>query len=141
MDAWLSKWGSWAGGLILLALTAVGLPSRASSRAELLLGVGMASFACTSLMLFGVLARRVHLAWHRGAAPWRIRVGELLSIGAGVGIVVLGIGWMSRLGLSDAGMVIGGLLVLSLGISVGCLGLWSTLSRVAKGPLAAAGQQ
>lgn len=74
MDAWLTKWGSLGGGLALLALTAVVLPHGVSSQSELMLGLGLAFVACSSLLFFGVLSRRVHLAYHRGILPWRARI-------------------------------------------------------------------
>lgn len=131
IDAWFSKWGSWAGGLLLLALTGVVLPSLASTWAEFLLGVGMASVACSVLALFGVLSRRVHLAWHRGAAPWRARVGEFAGLGAGLGIIGSGLWYLATLQLAPAGMIVGGLLVTSFAFAIMCLGLCSTLSSTA----------
>lgn len=128
MDAWLSKWGSMAGGLMLVALTVAVLPSQAANRAELCLGIAMAWVACLNLFLFGVLSRRVHLAWHRGAVPWRIRIGEFLSIGAALGIVAAGIGCIATLPLMPSGMIVGGLVVLSMASATMCLGLWSTLA-------------
>jgi hypothetical protein len=86
------------------------LRSQASSRAEFLLGIGLASIACSSLILFGVLSRRVHLAWHRGATPWRLRLGEFLGLGAGVGLIGGGLCCLFTLPLA---------------------GLWSTLAKVA----------
>ncbi len=129
IDAWLSKWGSWTAGLLLVALTAGVLPFQASGQAELLLGIGMASVACSNLFLFGVLSRRVHLAWHRGAVPWRARIGEFLGLGIGIGIAAGGAWCIVTLLLTPAGMLVGGLLVLSMAIAIMCLGLWSTLSR------------
>ncbi len=131
IDAWLSKWGSVAGGLLLLALTGVALPTLASGRAELLLGIGLAAVACSVLALFGVLSRRVHLAWHRGAAPWRARVGELAGLGVGLGVVGVGLWCLVTLHLAPAGMIVGGLLVISLAFAIMCLGLCSTLSKAA----------
>jgi hypothetical protein len=115
---------------LLLASTVVALPSVASCRAELLLGMGMAAVACSSLILFGVLSGRVHLAWHRGAAPWRVRVGELLGLVGGLGVIGSGIWCLATLELSPAGMIVGGLLVTSLAFASFCLGLCSTLSKV-----------
>ena len=55
MDAWLSKWGSIVGGLMLVALTVAVLPSQAASRAELWLGIGLASKVALSFILVAVL--------------------------------------------------------------------------------------
>jgi hypothetical protein len=134
IDAWVSKWGSAGGGLLLLALTAVVLPTLTGSRAERLLGIGMAGVACSVLWLFGVLSRRVHLAWHRGAAPWRARVGELAGIGIGLGVGGSGLWCLTTLQLAPTGMIIGGLLVTSLVLAIMCLGLCSTLSEAANLP-------
>lgn len=129
IDAWLSKWGSMAGGLLIVALTPAGLRSQGVGAAEFALGVGLASLACLNLALFGVLARQVHLAWHRGAAPWRARVGEFVGLGIGLGIIAAGFPCMASLALAPAGLLVGWLLVLSTAIAVMSLGLWSTLSR------------
>lgn len=132
MDAWLSKCGSMAGGLMLVALTAAVLPDHAANQAELWLGIGMALVACSNLFLFGVLSRRVHLAWHRGAVPWRVRIGEFLGIGAALGIAGAGIWCTATLQLTLSGTIVGGLVVLSLATATMCLGLWSTLARAAE---------
>jgi hypothetical protein len=128
IDAWLSQWGSWAGGLILWAGTALVMPAQRASRAELALALGLASVTFANLVLFGVLSRRVHLAWHRRAAPWRSRIGELMTLALSLGIVVGGYWFLSALELNPPGMIIGGLLTLSLAIATMCLGQWSTLS-------------
>ena len=73
VDAWLSKWGSWFAAALLLAVSVAGFSARASTRAELLLGVAASCVACANLVLFGVLSGRVHVACHRGVVPWRIR--------------------------------------------------------------------
>ena len=138
MDAWLSKWGSISGGVLILVLSTAALRGRTSDRAELLLGIGMATVACSILCLFGVLARRVHLAWHRGAAPWRARVGELASLGIGVAFGVAALGYLPTLGLAPVGMIIGALLVASLAFAIMCLGLCSTLSSADTPPRPAA---
>ncbi len=129
MDAWLSKWGSMAGGLLFVALTLAALPSQAASRAELSVGIGAASVACSNLFLFGLLSRRVHLAWRRGAVPWRIRIGEFLGIAAALGIVGAGLWCISTLELAPSGMIVAGLVIVSMAIATICLGLWSTLAR------------
>lgn len=131
MDAWLSKWGSVAGGLLVVALTVAVLPAQAANRAELWLGIGMASVACSNLFLFGVLSRRVHLAWHRGAVPWRVRRGEFLGTGAALGLVGAGTWRIATLQLTPSGMIVGGLVVVSMAIATLCLGLWSTLAGAA----------
>jgi hypothetical protein len=118
MDAWLSKWGS-----------AAVLPGRTSNPAELLLGIGMASVACSVLCLFGVLARRVHLAWHRGAAPWRTRIGEFVGLIIGLAVGGSGLRCLTTLPVDPAGLIIGALLVTSLAFAIICLGLCSTLSH------------
>jgi hypothetical protein len=127
MDVWLSKWGSVAGGVLLLALSALALPALTASRAERLLGMGMATVACSILCLFGVLARRVHLAQHRGAAPWRARIGELAGLAIGLVAGGSGLCCLTTLRLAPAGMIIGGLLVTSFALAIMCLGLCSTL--------------
>jgi hypothetical protein len=129
MDAWLSKWGSVAVGLLVLALSAAVLPGRTSNPAELLLGIGMASVACSVLCLFGVLARRVHLAWHRGAAPWRTRIGEFVGLIIGLAVGGSGLRCLTTLPVDPAGLIIGALLVTSLAFAIICLGLCSTLSH------------
>ena len=129
MDAWLSKWGSLSGGLILAGLAVAALPSQAANPAELLLGLGAAAVACSNLALFGVLSRRVHLAWHRGAAPWRSRAGEFLGLGAGSGVAVVGVWLVTVIPLAPAQMIAVGLLAVAAAVSVMCLGLSSTLAR------------
>jgi hypothetical protein len=131
IDSWLSKWGSVAGGLVLVALTVAVLPSQTSSQAEIVLGIGVAVVACANLFLFGVLSRKVHLAWHRGAVPWRVRIGEFLGLGAGIGIIGAGVWCIQTLHLTPTGMLIGGLLALSMAIAIMCLGLYFTLSKAA----------
>jgi hypothetical protein len=127
MDAWLSKWGSIAGGLILVTLTVGVLTSHSSNRAEMLLGIGVALIACANLFLFGLLSRQVHLAWDRGVVLWRARTVELVGLGIGFGIIGAGIWCIPTLDLGPMGMLIGGLLALSLAITIMCLGLWFTL--------------
>ena len=94
-----------------------------------LLGIGVASVACSNLFLFGVLSRRVHLGWNRGAVPWRARIGEFLALGIGIGIAAGGAWCIVTFPLTPVAMLIGGLLVLSMAIAIMCLGLWSTLSQ------------
>jgi hypothetical protein len=129
IDAWLSKWGSLFAGLILAGLAAAVLPSQAANPGELLLGLGAASVACSNLALFGVLSRRVHLAWHRGAAPWRVRVGEFLGLGAGLGVAAAGVWLVTAIPLAPAQMIAVGLLALAAATSIMCLGLCFTLAR------------
>jgi hypothetical protein len=132
MDAWLSKWGSMASGLMLVALTLAALPSQAANRAELWVGIGTASVACSNLFLFGLLSRRVHLAWHRGAVSWRVRIGEFLGIAAALGIVGAGLWCIATRQLTLSGMIVGGLVIVAMAIATMCLGLWSTLARAAE---------
>jgi hypothetical protein len=129
IDAWLSKWGSVSGGMVLVALTVAVLPSQTSSQAEIVLGIGVAVVACANLFLFGVLSRQVHLAWHRGAVPWRGRIGEFLGLGAGIAIIGAGVWCIQTLQLTPTGMLIGELLALAMAIAIMCLGLWFTLSK------------
>lgn len=129
MDAWLSKWGSIGGGLLLLAVSTAALRGRTADRTEFLLGIGMAAVACAVLCVFGVLARRVHLAWHRGAAPWRNRIGELAGIAIGLLVGGSALGYLMTLELAPSGMIIGGLLITSLSFAIMCLGLCSTLAE------------
>jgi hypothetical protein len=131
IDAWLSKWGSVAGGLILVTLTIAGLTSHSSNGNEMLLGIGVALIACANLFLFGFLSRRVHLAWDQGVVLWRGRTVELGGLGIGFGIIGVGSWCIPRLDLGPMGILIGGLLALSLAIAIMCLGLWSTLSKTA----------
>ncbi len=131
MDAWLSKWGSIAGGLLVLMLTVAVLVSQVATKAQLWLGVGLALLAFLTLTWFGVLSHRVHLAWHCGLVPWRIRVGELLALGAGLGGMVAGFYGLAWLGLAPVDLLIGALLVFTLAMVVICLGLLGTLAKVA----------
>jgi len=129
MDAWLTKWGSIAGGILLVALTVAVLPSQTSSRAEIVLGIGVAVVACANLFLFGILSRQVHLAWHRGAVPWRVRSGEFIGLAVGLAIMGTGVWCIQTLQLTPDGMIIGGLLALTMAIAIMCLGLCFSLSK------------
>src|SRR5207244_9731490 len=104
---------------------------QASSRAELLLGIGAAAVTCLLLVCFGVLSRRVHLAWCRGALPWQARHRELLALGIGVVLLGVGLGCVTTLDLTPAGMLVGALLALSMGTATMCLGVCASLSRIA----------
>lgn len=137
IDAWLSKWGGVIGGFLIIVLSAATFLSHARSWIEFLLGIGLASIGCSSLVLFGVLARRVHLAWHRGVASWRLRLGEFLGLGAGVATIGGGLWFLTSLQLDLKGMVMGGLVFLSLAFMIISLGLWSTLTATAERSTAA----
>ena len=117
---------------MLFALTTVILPSRAVNRAELWLGIGVAAVACSNLFLFGLLSRRVHLAWHRGRLPWRLRIGEFIGIGAALCITATGSWCLTVFDLNSSGMIIGGLVALSMSFAALCLGNWSTLAKSAE---------
>jgi hypothetical protein len=101
----------------------------ARSRAELVIGIEAAFVLYLVMVLLGVLGGRFHDAAARGDLG--TRSGAYLSHPAGLAVLALG-GWQtSMLGVGEAGMVLGSLLLAAACMAILCLGVLADLVRSA----------
>jgi len=130
-DGLFSQWGGLGSGFVLFVHTVATLPKVASSRAELVLGIGAALVTFLVTAIFGVLARQVHEAALRGEL--RTRFWEYLSYPPCLALLVLGVWQLPNLGVGEAGMLLALLLLLAACLATVSLGILATLVSATKG--------
>ena len=128
-DGLFSQWGAIGSGLVFLVLALATLPKVATSRAEVVRGIGAALVIFLVAAIFGVLARRVHEAASRGEL--RTRRWEYLSHTICLAMLVVGLWQLSNLGVGEAGMLLA--LLLAACLATASLGILATLVWATKG--------
>jgi hypothetical protein len=118
-------------GIAILPVAAVAILKHAGSRADILLGFGLACLLGLLCILLGMLCRRN--AELRGKVTPGSRWTEFASYLGCFGTLVAGIGLLSDLGMSPAQITLGLLVTGSLSIAVLVLGMTTTLVRSPRG--------
>jgi hypothetical protein len=127
IDSVLTRWGLCGGGLVVFGLAAKTLQGVARNRVEVVFGVEAALVLLLVMVLLGVLGGRFHDAASRGDV--HTRSGAYLSYPASLVILILG-GWqISALGVGEAGMILGILLLSASCMAILCLGVLADLVR------------
>lgn len=129
IDLWLLRLAGWSVGLGVLVLMALTLPKHASSRTELLLGLGLAGLNCLVSAMFGTLSSRLHVASQAVDLPARSRIWEWSGYAAGVAVLVLGMWVLTTLPLTRAGFISAILLIFALALTTFNVGILFTLIR------------
>jgi hypothetical protein len=130
-DARLGQLACSLAGIVVIPVAAVAILKHAGSRADILLGFGLACLLGLLCILLGMLCRRnVEL---RGKVTLGSRWPEFASYLGCFGTLVAGIGLLSDLGMSPAQVTLGLLVTGCLSISVLVLGMTTTLVRSPKG--------
>lgn len=126
-DVRISQWACYGAGLALFVLAILALPPISNRRGETALGLGAGLVAFQLMVLFGTLARQVHLASLRGVLGRR--TGEYAAYAVGLTLLVGGIRELGRFELDRAGMTVGLLLILAACMATLSLGAATTLVR------------
>jgi hypothetical protein len=124
-DGLFSQWGAIGSGFVLLVLAVANLSKVASSRAELVLGIGAALVTFLVTAIFGLLASQVHEAALRGEL--HTRLWEYLSFPPSLAMIVLGLWQLPSLRVGEAGMLLALLLLLAACLATASLGILGTL--------------
>jgi hypothetical protein len=126
-DARLGQIACYLAGIALTPVAAVAILRHAGSRADIFLGFGLACLLSLLCILLGMLSRRN--AEVRAKMAMRARWPEFASYPACFGILVVGIGLLSDLGMSPAQITLGLLVICSLSMSLLVFGMTTTLVR------------
>ena len=126
-------------GLLIGCLAAVSIIPAAvlalvrhpGSRADFLLGLGLAVLMALLFVMMGMLSRQVEDV--REKMTMRSRVPEFASYVACIGIVTAGIESLAGLGLTPVQVTLDLLLICSVSLSVLVLGIMTTVVRLIKG--------
>jgi hypothetical protein len=97
------------------------------SRADFLLGLGLAVLMALLFMMLGLLSRQIEGV--REKMTMRSRVPEFASYVACIGILIMGLGSLASLNLTPVQVTLGLLLLCSLSIAVLVLGMMTTVVR------------
>jgi hypothetical protein len=122
-------------GLLIGCLAAVSIIPAAvlalvrhpGSRADFLLGLGLAVLMALLFVMMGMLSRQVEDV--REKMTMRSRVPEFASYVVCIGILIMGLGSLASLGLTPVQVTLGLLLLCSLSIAVLVLGMMTTVVR------------
>lgn len=131
IDARLGQSACYLGAVAIVPTSVVALVRHPGSRADFVLGLGLACLLGLLCIMLGVVCRRV-AALHE---KWclRSRWPEFAGYAACVGLLVLGIRRLPGLGLDPAQVTLGLLLICSLSLAVLVLGMTTTLVRSPRG--------
>ncbi len=129
-DARFGQLACYLGAIAILPTAVVALIKHPGSRADLLLGLGLAGLLGLLLAMLGALCRR-RTGW-QAELSLRSRWPEFASYAACIGLLILGISSLVGLGLTPAQVTLGLLLTCSLSLAVLVLGMTTTLVRVLK---------
>ena len=118
-------------GMGIVPLAVVALVRHPGSRADFLLGLGLAGLLALLCVILGMLCR--HFVGFRDKVALRSRWPEFASIVGSIGVIITGFQSLAGLGLTPVQITLGLLLICSLGIAVLVLGLLTTVVRSLKG--------
>jgi hypothetical protein len=130
-DARLGQLACSFAGIAIIPVAAVAILKHAGSRADVLLGFGLACLVGLLLIVLGMLCRRNTEL--RGKVTPGSRWPEVASYFGCWGILVAGIGLLPDLGMSLAQITLSLLVTSSLSIAVLVLGMTTTLVRSLRG--------
>jgi amino acid transporter len=132
LEGLLAGWSFGVAGISLLVLMAVKLPVYAASAGELVFGLAAALNACLMMILAGMLTARRQAVLANRSLPWHSQWVELVSAAIFLGLLLFGVRYLATLEFTQAQIMIGLLLLLSLGTSIWSLAAWSALARQLK---------
>lgn len=124
-DARVGRLACILGGIAVVPLAVVALVRHAGSRADFLLGLGLAGLVALLCVMLGMLCR--HAAGLGGKVAIRSRWPEFASYVVGVGVLITGITSLAGLGLTPVQITLGLLLIGSLSVAVVVLGMMTTM--------------
>lgn len=135
LDARLGPLACYLAAVAIVPTSVVALIRHPGSQADLIFGLaltGLLSLLLMSLgMLVGMFCRR-NLGLREGISL-RSRWTEIASFPACIALFVLGIRWLTGLGLSPAQVTLGLLMTCSLSLAVLVLGLTTSVVRLHEG--------
>jgi len=105
------------GGMAIVPGAVVALVRHPGSRADFLLGVGLAVLLALLCVMLGMLCR--HFEGFRDKVALRSRWPEFASIVGSIGVMITGIRSLAGLGLTPAQVTLGVLLICSLSLARG----------------------
>jgi hypothetical protein len=131
LDSRLGQLACYLGGIAIVPLATVALIRHHGSRAEFLLGIGLACLKSLLCMMLGMLCRRSS-EW-RDKVPLRSRWPEFASYIGCIGLLIAGVSSLSTLVLAPVEVILGLLLISSLSLAVLVLGMMTTHVRSLNG--------
>ena len=121
------------GGIAILPLAVVALIRHPGSRAEFLLGLGLAGLVALLCVMLGMLCR--HAVGLGDKVAIRSRWPEIASYVVCFGVLMTGIMSLASLGLTPVQITLGLLLIGSLSLAIVVLGMMTTVVRSLSQPL------
>jgi len=118
-------------GITIVPVAVVALVRHHGSRADFLLGLGLAGQLALLFVMLGMLCR--HVEGFGDKVSLRSRWPEFVSYVACVGVMIPGVWSLAGLGLTPAQVTLGLLLICSLSLAELVLGMMTTLVRSLKG--------
>ena len=119
------------GGFAIVPVAVVALVRHPGSRADFLLGLGLAGLVALLMMMLGLLCP--HVGGFNDKAALRSRWFEFASYVACIGIMITGAQSLAGLGLTPVQVTLGLLVLCSLSLAVLVLGMMTTLVQSLKG--------
>ena len=126
-DARVGQLACILGGIAILPLAVVALVRNPGSRAEFLLGLGLAAQVAFLCVMLGLLCR--HALGSGGKVAIWSRWPEFASYVVCFGVLITGITSLAGLGLTPVQITLGLLLISSLSIAMVVLGMMTTVVR------------
>jgi len=130
-DARVGELIGYLAGLAIVPVAVLALVRHPGSRADFLLGVGLAGLMALLFVMLGMLSGRV--CGFGDKVALRSRWPEFASYVACIGVMIPGIRSLAGLGLTPVQITLGLLLICSLGLAVLVLGMMTTVVRSLKG--------
>jgi hypothetical protein len=127
LDARVGQLACILGGIAILPLAVVALVRHPGSRAESLLGLGLAGLVALLCVMLGMLCR--HSVGLRDKVSLRSRWPEFASYVVCFGVLMTGIMSLADLGLTPVQITLGLLLIGSLSLAFLVLGMMTTVVR------------
>lgn len=130
-DARVAELILYLAGMAIVPMAVVALIRHPGSRADFLLGVGLAGLMALLFVMLGMLCRQ--LVGFKDKIALRSRWPEFVSYVGCMGVMIAGIESLAGLGLTPVQITLGLLLICSLGAAVLVLGMMTTVVRFLKG--------
>ncbi len=130
-DARVAELIGYLAGVAIVPAAVVALVRHPGSRADFLLGIGLAGLMALLFVMLGMLCRQLGGSGDKVAL--RSRWPEFASYAACIGVMIVGIRSLAVLGLTPVQITLGLLLICSLGLAVLVLGMMTTVVRSLKG--------
>jgi H+/Cl- antiporter ClcA len=131
LDTRIGQWACYLGAVAIVPTSVVALVRHRGSRADFLLGLGLACLVSLLSAVLGTICRLGEGA--RDKASLRSRWPEFASYPVCIGLLVIGIRWLAGLGLNPAQVTTGLLMTCALSLAVLVLGMMTTLVRSLRG--------